>query len=518
MKKLTILLVLALFSLSANSQVTFQKTFGSPNVDIGNYVEQTTDGGYIITGHATNFILGANQDIYLIKTDSSGDMEWSKTYRGTDNETATCVQQTSDGGYIICGFYYFGSGPQYRGFLIKTNSVGDTLWTKTFGNVLNELLSLKQTSDGGYIVGGLYQTGTYDASLVIKLNNTGNIIWSKKYGSGLSVDDLLFISEIQQTTDGGYIACGNGNCGNCPMFLLKLNTVGDTVWSKIYEPNLFSGNSVKQTQDGGYIIGGVYHTGGANDGPVFIKTDVSGNIVWNKVYTMSNWGKIKFLYQTNNGGYIAVLANNSSEIYLLKLNSLGNYLWCKKFQPTGSEEVRCVQQTTDGGYIFSGNGYYSINSEILLIKTDSMGGSCNEVPYLISATTQTITSRSALCPVTNLSIPLTSLSSIYVNSPATIENTLCTTVGVNNVVNKNVISVYPNPASNLLNLEFQSNKLEKVNIEMINLLGEKVFSKTFQTQIGENNIQLEVDKIPSGIYLLQIKGKDNIFIQKVIKE
>jgi len=519
MKKITSILLLVIFSLSVNAQITFQKTFGGINNDEANYIQQTSDGGYIIAGSSYNFVSGFNKDAYLIKTDASGNMLWNKTYGNTCDEEATCVQQTFDGGYIISGYYSFNSISQHRGFLIKTNSTGDTIWTEIYGNEIDFLFTVRQVSDGGYIAGGQDISGiSYGFAVLLRVDNTGNVLWSQKYGNGLSTDNLLTIYEVQQTTDGGYIASGNCGCGNCPLFLLKLNSAGITLWTKIYSPHLFSGNSVQQTFDEGYIIGGFYHSGGINDGAVFIKTDANGNIVWFKVYAMDNWGQVKYLRQTRSGEYISLLESN--KIFALKIDASGNFLWCKKYQPTGGEQAQCIQQTNDDGFVFTGNGLQlSSYSCVFLIKTDSNGISgCNEMPFLISATSPSITVQNALCPITALNIVASPLPFIYVNSSATVESTLCATFVNDKSSSPNEISIYPNPMDNFFNLEFQADGAGLSKIELYNLLGQVVLEKNFQIQQGENKLSFEISIIPAGVYLLNIQTNKSSFVKMMIKK
>lgn len=532
MKKITILLVLALFGLSANSQIiTFQKTFGGSDADEASCVQQTSDGGYIITGVTQSGIIGSNQDVVLIKTDSIGNMIWNKTYGGTDNEKGTCVQQTSDGGYIIAGSYYFGSGPQYRGILIRTNLNGDTVWTKIYGDSDNIFSSIIQTSDGCYIVGGTLSSGLSNGYL-LKLDSMGNIIWEKRIG-GLIQSQSINIYEVQETSDNGYVAVGCA-FGVTQTYLLKLNSNGDTLWSRTY-PSGYA-NSIQQTIDNGYIIIGLV-TSSPNRKACFTKVDSIGNIIWNKSYGLNGINLESFcIRQTNNGDYVALLSDLSSQpIYVVRINSLGSFIWGKKYQSgTNGDLSYCVQQTSDEGFIFCGWRQASASSntrDIYLTKTDLNGVSgCNETPYLFSVTDN-------VDPILNLSYPFVSESntsnsfSVYTNSLSLIETTLCTTVGVNNIADKNTISIYPNPVSGILNLEYQSDKTaspvglasglwprERIEIEIINLLSQKVLEKTFETVSGGNIITLEVDQIPSGVYLLQVKSKDSIFTKKIIKE
>ena len=175
----TLLLFLAscfLYLTPASAQITFQKTYGGTLADQGASVQQTTDGGYIIAGNTKSSGAG-NQDVYLIKTDAIGDTLWSKTYGGALNDLGRSVQQTVGGGYIIAGTTSsFGAGNQDV-YLIKTDANGDTLWSKTYGGTAgDEGNSVKQTTDGGYIIAGY--TGSFGAGALdvylIKTDSSGN--------------------------------------------------------------------------------------------------------------------------------------------------------------------------------------------------------------------------------------------------------------------------------------------------------------------------------------------------------
>ena len=169
---LLLVLILALPSVSVNAQVEFQKSFIGPDSAGSYYIQQTNDNGYIITGQAINFIAGYGVDAYLVKIDSNGNLQWSKTYGSIDNEKAMCVQQTNDGGYIICGNIMHSTSSD--GFLIKTNANGDTIWTKTY---INEYLSsVRQTSNGGYIICGQGFISYAHTALINKVDNNGNIL------------------------------------------------------------------------------------------------------------------------------------------------------------------------------------------------------------------------------------------------------------------------------------------------------------------------------------------------------
>ena len=154
-------LVLAMGVATSEPVVKWQKTFGGINGDLATSVQQTSDGGYIIAGVTWSYGSG-KAGVYLIKTDSKGNLEWEKTFGGINDDGATSVQQTKDGGYIMAGgTYSYGSGKDDV-YLIKTDSNGNLEWQRTFGGSDNDRAwSVQQTSDGGYILaGGTYSYGS----------------------------------------------------------------------------------------------------------------------------------------------------------------------------------------------------------------------------------------------------------------------------------------------------------------------------------------------------------------------
>ena len=348
--------ILIILSFAQAPDTLWTKIYGGIGYDRCSSMQQTTDGGYIL-GASTESYGNGDADFWLIKTNAFGDILWTKTYGGDSIDNASAVQQTSDGGYIIAGHTQSFGTEDVQIYLVKTDSLGDSLWTKTF-NVKAVSYCVRETFDGGYIIAGeIFYLGN-DAYLV-KTNSFGDTLWSKRYGSTFGGD---FAWSVRQTSDSGYVIVGTTSlgAGSGDIWLLKTDENGDTLWAKTYGGGSWDyGISVDQTTDGGYIVTGRTNSFCVGYSDVWLlRTDSNGDTLWTKTFGGEGCEGGRFVQQTSDGGFIVAGWTDSYgagwyDVWIIKTNSAGDTLWTQLYGGAGYDGCNGGgQQTSDGGYVF----------------------------------------------------------------------------------------------------------------------------------------------------------------------
>jgi len=408
----------------ASDFTTWAFSAGGSDDERGRCIRQTADGGYVVTGDTQTYGAGSN-DFWVIKCDSAGGIQWQKTYGGSADDGGQCIQQTSDGGYVVAGHTYsYGTGGCDM-WVLKLDSAGTISWQKTYGGSSTDYCtSIRQTTDGGYIAAGY--TASYGSGMtdlwILKLGSLGNTMWQKAYGG----NNLDIANNINQTTDGGYIVTGytkSYGAGNDDFWVIKLDSVGTIIWQKTYGGSYTDrGKSVQQTSDGGYVVAGYTSSYGAGSYDLWIlKLDVSGKISWQKTYGGSSHDYCSSIQQTTDGGYIVIGDTHSygageHDLWLLKLDASGSISCQKTFGGSSDDISYSVCQSSDGGYIVSGRteSFSAGDDDLWILKLESSGD--------ILGCGTSVSTDTAISPANSTCIPAYTLI-----SPVSVSATVTTT-------------------------------------------------------------------------------------------
>lgn len=374
---------------------TFMRTFHGPGMNGGLSLDITTDGGFIGTGQHESSGAGSC-DLYIYKVDACGEPEWFKTYGSPGEDGGKWIKQTPDGGYITVGLTYHGTGGAYDLWLMKLDAAGNIEWNKTYGWYGHDYgIFVNTTQDGGYILTGFVDGVAFGAAdlVLIKTDNQGNPEWMKLYG-GTEAD---WGDWVTQTSDGGYLVTGytaSFGAGGPDVYVIKTDAQGNIQWTKTYggpdDDSQPWGNFATPTGDGGLVI--TSHTKSAGAGGFdswTFKIDMStGNLIWSSVCGGPLDDQSRAFEITQDGGFAVCGYSNSYgfgdyDAYIIKLSSTGTYEWAKVYGGPGWEKAIGIKQSDGKGYSLSvvtssfGADYF----DPLFIKTDSLGNlGCGVMP------------------------------------------------------------------------------------------------------------------------------------------
>ena len=500
-------------SFSQAPSIEWEKSFGGSGSDGGFSIAQTSDLGFIISGNSDSNdgdVSGnhGSSDYWIVKLDTNNSIMWQKSLGGSGFEYCSWIEQTVDGGYIVCGGSnsndgdVLGNHGQDDYWIVKLASTGAIQWQKCLGGTQGDKARcIRQTTDGGYIIAGSTSSNNIDVSgnhgnidfWIVKLYAGGTIQWQKCLGG--SNDDVAFA--IQQTSDGGYVVAGfsnsndgdvTNNHGNLDYWVVKLDSSGSIQWQKSLGGSaadfLFF---VMQTLDGGYILGGDTDS---NDGDItenhgdadcwIVKLDSSGTIQWQKSYGGTAYDYVGTICQSSDSSYIicGVTASNdvdvsgnhgSSDYWVFKINGQGIVQWQKCLGGTSNDSGSDVVQTNDGGYIITGVA----NST----DGDVTNSHSNGDYWIVKLAADSI-------------------------------------IGIHDLVSKKNIFVYPNPSDGIFNVDFSFTKKANSQIEVYNSLGR--LQKVYDVK---NYIEkVDLSSFISGIYILRIIDENSSASVKLIKK
>jgi hypothetical protein len=382
---LVVFLLICSFNLITFGQTTsmWNQTYGGPAIEVCFSAVETTDGGHALVGHTYSFGSG-DADIWLIKTDPNGNMVWNKTFGTQNSENGNHLIATDDGGYIIAGTITPREHEYREVWLIKTDSTGECQWNKTYGGTGDDKpWKIIQISDNGYAIVGRTSSNSQGKNdyLLFKIDSIGNLEWNTTFG-GAEEESARGILE---TPDNGFLITGwsgSYGAGELDYWLVKTDINGEHEWNQTY-----GGTKTERalttisTNDGNYIIVGNSASFGQGETDLFlVKIDNSGNQIWNMTYGGTAAETPFGITKTLNGGYGIIGRSYSfgageDDVWFIKTDSEGNMIFNQTYGGELADSGRAIFQKTDGGYIIAGttSSFGQGENDFWLLKTNEEG-------------------------------------------------------------------------------------------------------------------------------------------------
>jgi hypothetical protein len=469
--KMLIAVLATSYCMNAQSQVTFRKAIGNSEDDIATCVRETDDNGFIVTG-TTGSVPNTNSNIYLFKLDSMGDLSWSKSFGssyGTENSKK--VLQTADGGFIVVGFTNSSGNGGYDIYTVRTDSVGDELWSATYGgpdwDFGNDIIALPNGNYG--IVGSTYSYGNGNSDgYYIEIDDAGNEIRSMTYGG----EDEDVLNALTLSADGNLLFCGstkNDGAEDLDAIVVKTDLSGNLIWMNTYgEDGEDYFSDIIATTDLKYLaVGSTTSFGLDNKNFYLVKFTVDGSLEYEKNDGGSGDEEAREVTENLAGicsvvGYTTSYGSGDQSIILHQFGPGGWWINSPVYG-LAFEDGYSIDYTHDNGYIIAGitNGYDVSNFDVLIIKTDADG--------------QTGTTGD----VDNVTDNLVGLEEMELEDSG----------------------FYVGMAETFLTVK--STEKSITSVTMVNLMGQAVLKKTF---LGRNNIvDLDVASVPNGIYIVAVE-------------
>lgn len=393
-------------TIKTNKQVEFVKSLGGSKNDSGQSIVATSDGGYVILGYTQsndNDITDKQDesfDYWVLKFDAEDNMEWQKTFGGSQDDRGNSIIQTQDGGYAILGYSFSNdidisaNAGQQDYWLVKLDATGNMTWQKSYGfQGADSGISVIQTNDQGFLISGILDVtgsngqgnsrhsnrhagGDYWA---LKLNSSGNVEWSRFFGGNFTDTP----QGITQTNDNGFIIVGgsdsddtdiSNNIGTYDFWVIKVSYSGDLIWEKSFGGSqIDEARAIVESGDGNYIIAGDTRSNdinvNANNGAAdlwLIKITPEGNLLWENTIGGSSFDVARAIVKSQDGGFILSGSSRSSDLdvsenkgqndaWIIKVDISGNLEWETSIGGSEIDFSYGVTQLSNGSIIATGD-------------------------------------------------------------------------------------------------------------------------------------------------------------------
>lgn len=498
-------------NLFAQPWMSWQHCTGGTDSEQAAFVAQTHDQGFIVAGasYSTNGDVVNNhggEDALIVRLDSNNNILWQKTYGGTSDDDAVCILETNDHGFMILARTESNDGDVSLNhgnddvWVVKIDSLGSVQWEKTFGDSTDDWgFSIIENSSGNFVILGSLGDLNWDMDFwLFCIDQSGNMVWQNTYGG--SDDDDGY--QVIQTSDGGYMLAGgtysmDGDItfthGERDVWLIKTDGGGNMQWQKTYGGSVddITAN-ILELPNGGYFFAAVAES---NDGDItgspfgfdewIVKTDASGNIISQKSFGGSEWDEPYRVLKTPDNGFVIagmtesndgdVIGNHGDmDCWTLKLDSALNKQWALCSGGTGEDLAYGICQLSAGDYVITGYTFSNDGN----VSGNHGGGNEDIWTFRLSDST----------------------SSIPVYEP------------------KDIMSFYPNPASEELIVEFVSKTGGEGEVSITDLSGRKIMNEIINASSGKNRQAIHLMSLDAGIYLLALRFNDELISKQLIKE
>ncbi len=518
MKKILFLCFIVLhFHNPMLAQLTFRTSYQGIGAEKGYSVEVCTDG-YLIVGSSNSSGAGQN-DVLIIKTDLNGTPVWKKNYGGYDNDIGFKVKKINDGNFIVAGITNSFTTDSMNFYILKIDSAGGLLWSRIFGGPNQDsTTNFIQTSDDGLLVIGSTTSigaGNKDVYL-LKLDAAGNYLWAKALGN--SGNDIA--TAVVEMPDHGFLITGFtdgfGFGGNTPL-LLRTDSAGIVQWIKTYHLPQWSSPKNSRAYDiiegfsGDYLIAGQECCGFIGDGRHFVfDVDSLGNPFWMKDYQFnSGASSARSIIKTPDGKFLVGGIYSWGSTLLLKINTLGAVSWDYTYNSGEGYEIK---GTPGNQCVFTGYEAAAGDFKMFLIKPRLNGTlNCQSNPTFTAMTsniTPTIASQTFSSTMTNFNL----IDSCIVSTSGISYTTLCINTGIENIEDANSFSVYPNPAANQVDVEFNQ-ILSNGKIQVFDIFGKQLLEENI---VNESKHAINLENISNGTYFIKVLDENYYYCRKIV--
>jgi hypothetical protein len=462
------------------------------------------------------------------------DTLWTRVYGGPANDYLHPVRQTDDGGYLLAGATESQGAGDWDVYLVRTDESGDTLWTRTYGGSTRDIgSSLAPVSSGGFILAGettSFGAGDHDVYL-LRIDGHGDTLWTRTIGGA----NYERGSRVIQATDGRLVVCGRTSsfgAGDFDIYLAFVNANGDTTGTHAYGHGQTEiGFAIVEAPDGGFTMAGVTNSIGAGSYDFYlVKTDEQGDVEWERTYggLGSEWCHDAIC--TADGGYLIVGATDSwgsgsSDMYLVKTDALGDTVWTRAHGGPVFDGANSVQQTPDGGYIVAGfSGDWTAEwGDLYVVRTDSLGDVLWTETYS-RGTLYNLETSGEIRPTADGHYIMagqceTNGSGVHDAWILKITDSAQTTSVGDSLGNlgKLALSAYPNPFSDLTRISFTVPEPGPVTLVVHNVLGQRVAVLVDgYLQPGRHGAVWDASSLRPGVYLASLSIRGKVSVTKVV--